>query len=181
MPGDAELAHVVLGHTSVSIRARHQCRAMPTRRLLLLNSKWFQSAPGINAGRCFRWLLGCLPQAVSIRARHQCRAMPYRLQHQDGHKWFQSAPGINAGRCSASVVKIVCFIGVSIRARHQCRAMQALWLAGEGPQAVSIRARHQCRAMHHRCPDRAPWRSFNPRPASMPGDAGWSMPARRNI
>ena len=61
----------------VSIRARHECRAMlafPPGPLLPDHE--FQSAPGTSAGRCMhRDEERYLHWVVSIRARHECRAM----------------------------------------------------------------------------------------------------------
>ena len=68
---------VVLGVCDfVSIRARHVCRAMHSSDVPSITSISFQSAPGTCAGRC----------AVG-NAHRRCRL------------WFQSAPGTCAGRC----------------------------------------------------------------------------------
>ena len=63
----------------------------------------FQSAPGLEAGRC-----ADLPSAkltvprVSIRARPRGRAMPKSTGHGTRAGAFQSAPGLEAGRCGAA-------------------------------------------------------------------------------
>ncbi len=63
-------------HVLVSIRARHECRAMPGAE---------KESRGLNA--------------VSIRARHECRAMPTWSPASSTGISFQSAPGMSAGRC----------------------------------------------------------------------------------
>ena len=75
MPGDPAGERRQGQHRAVSIRARHQCRAIPTIEGDCATEQAFQSAPGINAGRS-----------------HQSGASQPQLRS------FQSAPGINAGR-----------------------------------------------------------------------------------
>ena len=132
---------------SVSIRARHACRAMRQGRR-------HQAAH----------------QRVSIRARHACRAMPRTEDLAAELGLFQSAPGTRAGRCWSRGARSAgrrgfnprparvpgdawtgeeanAFRAVSIRARHACRAMREVRIGLFSTNAVSIRARHACRAM----------------------------------
>ena len=62
---------------------------------------WFQSAPGLEAGRCL------LPLLFYIRV-----------------KKFQSAPGLEAGRCKIIFATKMIHKDVSIRARPRGRAMR---------------------------------------------------------
>ena len=170
MPGDPRIADRWQRLRLVSIRARHQCRAIRPCR-----GRYDQAAH------------------VSIRARHQCRAIPCLCLVAAQQHRFQSAPGINAGRSGepqAGLLGLVSFnprpasmpgdpelepdmahaYGVSIRARHQCRAIpgiQSAWAdAGQFQSAPGINAG---RSRAYR-PGRAHPPCFNPRPASMPGD-----------
>ncbi len=63
---------------NVSIRARHECRAIQRSSNTLTSCHSpFQSAPGTSAGRYYAANTGERPSAcVSIRARHECRAIP---------------------------------------------------------------------------------------------------------
>ena len=157
--------------TSVSIRARHCCRAMLWRRRVKATREVFQSAPGIAAGRC----------------RQESRV---RIQRSS----FNPRPALLPGDAYCKGF-LIYFLGVSIRARHCCRAMPWPVVGERIPRRVSIRARHCCRAMPcrmfnppcsttfqsapgiaaGRCrPRRAterPRARFNPRPALLPGDA----------
>ena len=194
MPGDpSEFGDDAFG-VWVSIRARHQCRAIRFARVGQAGDDEFQSAPDINAGRSWVGLVDHI-----------------------AHGLFQSAPDINAGRSRpGSPMRLI--HAVSIRARHQCRAIRAdgvvvicgglcfnprpTSMPGDPFEAlgyiilclVSIRARHQCRAIpsswhdwyrhlsFQSAPDINAGRSkradlharlrqcFNPRPTSMPGD-----------
>ena len=138
----------------------------------------FQSAPGTNAGR------------YTPTASDRASAMQ-----------FQSAPGTNAGRYHLSALvdwpcvrfnprparmpgdtvdfeQLVGVMAVSIRARHECRAIPGPGWNSSNSLAVSIRARHECRAIPaSRRTWSATWKSFNPRPARMPGDTR-RVPAR---
>ncbi len=182
---------------AVSIRARHQCRAMPTPPQTHSSPRLFQSAPGINAGRCFCILRfpssqpGFNPRpasmpgdaagahqydlefTVSIRARHQCRAMPKIHQIGPAVLLFQSAPGINAGRCSHPPHP---------NNHHTCFNPRPASMPGDasrppGPSTStwSFNPRPASMPGDALLPPKAtsPPRSFNPRPASMPGDAGF--------
>ena len=171
MPGDPSELRDELRLLRVSIRARHQCRAIRWLSCLLIGNFPFQSAPGINAGRSY------VPSGhgvgagdVSIRARHQCRAIlalalssdtltlvSIRARHQCrairsvtavflDDVPFQSAPGINAGRSPAGN-HVVLDIG----------AFQSAPGINAGRSAMNL------------CVRKTP-QSFNPRPASMPGD-----------
>ena len=164
----------------VSIRARHECRAMPDvrvpsgRRLDCFNPRparvpgdarcrrrspcqnlRFQSAPGTSAGRC-------RVSQSTLRTSHiGFNPRPARVPGdaslsskpiaRSTHR-FQSAPGTSAGRCCHLRQAIAGMISVSIRARHECRAMPA------------DSVRHSI--AHDAC--------FNPRPARVPGDASVS-------
>ena len=59
----------------VSIRARHQCRAIRHEPHWVIDVHQFQSAPDINAGRSQCSGYDYCYHQVSIRARHQCRAI----------------------------------------------------------------------------------------------------------
>ena len=115
---------------------------------------------------------------VSIRARHVCRAMPFITAQAATNPEFQSAPGTCAGRCPQVLCRCTTRAGVSIRARHVCRAMQRRRDRYSVDACVSIRARHVCRAMRLRCGLAQPNKSFNPRPARVPGDAVLSSPKK---
>ena len=52
LPGDAQLNDLYQVIRTVSIRARHCCRAMHGLSVNAPGAHWFQSAPGIAAGRC---------------------------------------------------------------------------------------------------------------------------------
>ncbi len=164
----------------VSIRARHECRAM--RRPIRFRARIF---------------------AVSIRARHECRAMPNQGDPSWSPQEFQSAPGTSAGRCqracqgeaggsrfnprparvpgdAASAVLGEMEAYVSIRARHECRAMRACVGAPvpvrrfqSAPGTSAGRCLEPCAGKVHR-------RGFNPRPARVPGDARW-RPAQSGL
>ena len=103
MPGDPAIVPAPATGVAVSIRARHQCRAIPERKYAIVSRLMFQSAPDINAGRSDHVALRSAAGSrhVSIRARHQCRAIP------DGAQAVSRR------------------VGVSIRARHQCRAIRS--------------------------------------------------------
>ena len=133
----------------VSIRARHQCRAIPAVTPVAADFNLCfnprpTSMPGdpIGSDR-----LAVSRGTVSIRARHQCRAIPMLPAAIMSPVMFQSAPDINAGRSIRDLPMLRARSRVSIRARHQCRAIRS---------ALS-HARRQTRC-------------FNPRPTSMPGD-----------
>ena len=104
----------------------------------------FQSAPGLEAGRCR--IAAALPAARG---------------------WFQSAPGLEAGRCLAIGLRLCLGPDVSIRARPRGRAMPVIepWPLSVA-DLVSIRARPRGRAMRDRARSRLPSGArFNPRPA----------------
>ena len=65
----------------------------------------FQSAPGLEAGRCQHpaHIRRLANRAVSIRARPRGRAMPGPTARSAATRPFQSAPGLEAGRCVRSV------------------------------------------------------------------------------
>ena len=93
--------YLITANTMVSIRARHECRAMHRkdvhvgRRLSRFNPRPAR-VPGDAYARTFDRLIA---HDVSIRARHECRAM----------------------HCTFIVTATI--LRVSIRARHECRAM----------------------------------------------------------
>ena len=94
---------VVIGLARVSIRARPRGRAMPTK-LSIANPDpdKFQSAPGLEAGRCIAglWLpaINNLFQSAPGLEAGRCLAPVCRTTPMC---MFQSAPGLEAGRCVA--------------------------------------------------------------------------------
>jgi len=71
----------------------------------------------------------------------------------------------------ADLVKVTTVYGVSIRTRHRCRVMRPLRCPDCYPIRVSIRTRHRCRVMLPVWGIDRGRGSFNPHPASLPGDA----------
>ena len=172
MPGDPIAVAGLPAFVLVSIHARHQCRAIRDRPLSAY-SRWFVSIHARHQCRAIRPEERGRPgrSLVSIHARHQCRAIHQRSIQQNKFYWFQSTPGINAGR-SALVQRLTLRLSsfnprpasmpgdprsfftfhqpahVSIHARHQCRAIPKQQGHPHRITQVSIHARHQCRAIH---------------------------------
>ncbi|ABD71608.1 hypothetical protein Rfer_3909 [Rhodoferax ferrireducens T118] len=102
MPGDPPACKTPLDIYKVSIRARHECRAIPVRNRLTGTLTMFQSAPDMNAGRSKLPLLAAVgkplfqsaPDMNAGRSGHQ-------VQTYMQSKVFQSAPDMNAGRSEA--------------------------------------------------------------------------------
>ncbi len=102
---------------------------MRRARLDMIDVSWFQSAPGMSAGRCIRVgnhapVVHGFQSAPGMSAGRcaACSSLPLRA-------WlFQSAPGMSAGRCADHGMVHLHSEEVSIRARHECRAMLG-WLA----------------------------------------------------
>ena len=146
LPGDTPQPRATREHSSVSIHARHFCRAIPRSRRRRKTPSWFQSTPGISAGRYRVSARGQVVLRVSIHARHFCRA----IRAQD----------------SLSFV----LVEVSIHARHFCRAIRnsahripASSAFQSTPGISAGRYTHSLRAHRQGF-------SFNPRPAFLPGD-----------
>ena len=106
---------------------------------------------------------------VSIRSRHRCRENRGHWATRTSATMFQSAPGIDAGRIQAGEQPGPGDF-VSIRSRHRCRE-NLKYLIYPHPGSVSIRSRHRCRENHRPAWIRAEIFSFNPLPASMPGES----------
>ena len=110
-------------HGLVSIRARHQCRAIhgpaaPHAAAMSFNPRP-TSMPGDPGRRCSRnlWRMCFNPRPTSMPG-DPFEALGYIILAR-----FQSAPDINAGRSlHPGMIGIATY--VSIRARHQCRAIQ---------------------------------------------------------
>ena len=158
--------------------------------------KPFQSAPGQLAGRCLSPQWAGPYWSVSIRARPAGRAMPAAWAFlarrttrfnprpaswpgdadDDGRGLggalvsIRARPAGRAMRLGAETS--VRSLRVSIRARPAGRAMPGKPRQGDDSARVSIRARPAGRAMRARQYGlRWATLSFNPRPASWPGDA----------
>ena len=146
MPGDPRVEAGKAGMTLVSIRARHQCRAIPAGQASAHVRGSFQSAPDINAGRSLTLWRSVRRSIVSIRARHQCRAIQPSVPSSRSTRLFQSAPDINAGR--------------------SCQP------CGCQPCGCRFNPRPTSMPGDPFVPDwlDADQASFNPRPTSMPGD-----------
>ena len=157
----------------------------------------FQSTPGITAGRTFRHGYAAASAVpVSIHARHHCRANqavharsrnamccfnprpaslpgePYCAKHHHRvAKQFQSTPGITAGRTTYARYAMLGTGNVSIHARHHCRANRYTchvcsisMMFQSTPGITAGRTRSYPLRWRHCGP------SFNPRPASLPGE-----------
>ena len=195
LAGDPAVSAQIADALAVSIRARHNWRAiLPTPTLMWVAAR-FQSAPAITGGRsgvaavAFRAYL-----SVSIRARHHWRAIPICADTAGCATMFQSAPAITGGRSEPMhwITQLLSGFnprppslagdpaaGLRWACRSWCFNPRPPSLAGDpsgSPAApksiwVSIRARHHWRAIRpirHRC--RAAKTRFNPRPPSLAGD-----------
>jgi len=85
----------------------------------------FQSAPGLEAGRCVRsvsWISSCSPfQSAPGLEAGRCPSLALK---KATCSTFQSAPGLEAGRCEVKHDQPTQMTRVSIRARPRGRAMQ---------------------------------------------------------
>ena len=172
MPGDAINGHQIHCFYSVSIRARHVCRAMHFSGDDLTTCNEFQSAPGTCAGRCPR-------SRARSSAYRRFNPRPARVPGDANESRsavdlmsFQSAPGTCAGRCHSLTCP-----GIA----------NVLFQSAPGTCAGRCEHRAACNA-HPSCFNPRPARvpgdariarisrkqacSFNPRPARVPGDAG---------
>ena len=132
----------------------------------------FQSTPGITAGRHLRVCVVCAVVVdVSIHARHHCRATLPKSTSRDSDIRFQSTPGITAGRHTRVTLMAPARSWFQstpgiTAGRHAAARYQPLRLG-----LVSIHARHHCRATPPEiCSEYPDTSGFNPRPASLPGD-----------
>jgi len=100
VPGDTFNRNLQRRPYTVSIHARHECRAIHPSRA------------GVR-----------LPIRVSIHARHECRAIPGISEGALHIMLFQSTPGTSAGRYLPPRLHRVTIDEVSIHARHECRAI----------------------------------------------------------
>ncbi|ABD71610.1 hypothetical protein Rfer_3911 [Rhodoferax ferrireducens T118] len=148
MPGDPFTLDLLQATVAVSIRARHECRAILLERMDEKRVHVFQSAPDMNAGRSWRHLAqerwvtmfqsapdmnaGRSPPAGDLYARRKkFQSAPdmnagrsARSPLGGGAGWvFQSAPDMNAGRSDSVMGNTIKKKSVSIRARHECRAI----------------------------------------------------------
>ena len=148
VPGDARRTGRSRCRATVSIRARHVCRAMRTLTVIGGDAGAFQSAPGTCAGRC-------------------CLARPYARRRSR----FQSAPGTCAGRCirrCSDIRNAGQFQSAPGTCAGRCQLRLATGISAPGfnprPARVPGDASGRTRQTH-------PAAGFNPRPARVPGDA----------
>ena len=194
-PGNAT---AVANATLVSIHARHCCRANREGGVITLFIIWFQSTPGIAAGRIqLRQGRGGRVHVVSIHARHCCRANPLRRKSPaTARGCFNPRPALLPGESSSSLVNREA-MAVSIHARHCCRAnrttrslRRSIWKFQSTPGIAAGRipltpVAAAVTVMFQSTPGIAAgrirrwgWRAavqcrgFNPRPALLPGESG---------
>ena len=127
VPGDTFGGKAIDNEVYVSIRARHECRAIRA---------------GYGDSRA--------DSAVSIRARHECRA----IHHGTDNERTPRKVSIRARHECRAILSLVsaslALEIVSIRARHECRAILLDVITQALNGVVSIRARHECRAIRRK-------------------------------
>ena len=149
MPGDPQLVVRLQTGLTVSIHARHECRAI----LAVDALRTLIQAVSIHARHECRAIpvrRSCEASdlAVSIHARHECRAIrPTRMAGRLG-TMFQSTPGMNAGR--SGVRRYHCCTRGEFQSTPGMNAGRSLGSPGRRRPVglVSIHARHECRAIH---------------------------------
>ena len=147
MPGDPLVAGIDAAMRHVSIRARHECRAIPAASENHYSMKVFQSAPGTNAGRS-----AVRPHITTVSTL------------------FQSAPGTNAGRSAVRPhITTVSTLFQSAPGTNAGRSVRLRVMRRHGLMFQSAPGTNAGRSPNAARPPCCEW-SFNPRPARMPGD-----------